>query len=184
MIRKRFWAGTAALAVLSVGAAANAQSRGRTDGPEGSEYGKGGYQRLGGAQQFSIAFDWGAAIESDTRRYDGTPLFFGLTASYWMTDWFLLDASGNYLLSSKKFNLLVGPRFRTVTYPVSFVVGLKAGPIFFNNNTVRFGISPVAGFDLLLERHVLLGINYAPDIPLGDDGGVSHRIFMTIGYRF
>jgi hypothetical protein len=184
MIRTGLWASAAALAMLVCSTAAQAQSRGRTDDPEGSEYGKGGYRRIGGAQQFSLAFDWGAAIESDSRRYDGTPLFFGLTASYWTTDWFLLDASANYLLSSKKFNLLLGPRFRTVTYPVSFVVGLKAGPIFLNDNSVRFGISPQAGFDMMLERHVLLGINYSPDIPLGDGGGVSHRIYMTIGYRF
>ncbi len=184
MIRTGLWASAAAAAVLGFSAASLAQSRGRTDDPEGSEYGKGGYQRIGGAQQFSLAFDWGAAVESDTRRYGGAPLFFGLTASYWMTDWFLLDASANYLLSSKKFDLLLGPRFRTVTWPISFVVGLKAGPIFFNDNSVRFGIAPQAGFDLMLERHVILGLSYEPDIPLGDDGGVSHRIFMTIGYRF
>ena len=183
MIRRSLWVGALALAVLGLSTPVFAQSRGRTDGPEGSEYGKGGYNRLGGAQQFSLALDWGAAIESDNT-YTGSPLFFGLTGSYWITDYFLLDASANYLLSSKKFDLFVGPRFRTVTYPISFSIGFKAGPIFLPNNNVRFGISPQAGFDFMLERHVILGIGYAPDIPLGDGGGVAHRIFMTIGYRF
>jgi hypothetical protein len=181
MIRRSLWVGALALAVLGLSTPVFAQSRGRTDGPEGSEYGKGGYNRLGG--NFSLAIDWGAAIESDNT-YTGSPLFVGLTASYWATDYFLLDASANYLLSSKKFDLLVGPRFRTVTWPVSFSVGFKAGPIFLPNNAVRFGISPQAGFDLLLERHLILGVGYAPDIPLGDGGGVAHRIFMTVGYRF
>ncbi len=170
--------------MLGLSIAAPAQSRGRNDGSQDSEYGKGGSQQIGGAPHFSLAFDWGAVIESDTRRYNGAPLFLGLTASYWTTDWFLLDASANYLLSSKKFDLLLGPRFRTVTYPFSFAVGLKAGPIFFNDSSVRLGISPQAGFDLILEGHVLLGLSYAPDIPLGGDGGVSHRILIGVGYRF
>src|SRR6266849_4177515 len=128
MIRRSLWVGVIALAMLGLATDVFAQSRGRTDGPEGSEYGKGGYNRLGGAQQFSLALDWGAAIESDNT-YTGSPLFLP-------------------------------------------------------NNNVRFGISPQAGFDFMLERHVILGIGYAPDIPLGDGGGVAHRIFMTIGYRF
>jgi len=169
--------------MLGLSVTAPAQARERSEGLQGSEYGKGGSERIGVAQQFSLAFDWGVAIESDGQRYNGAPLFLGLTASYWTTDWFLLDASANYLLSSKKFDLLFGPRFRTVTYPFSFVVGLKAGPIFFNDSSVRLGISPQAGFDLVLQHLVLLGLSYAPDIPLGD-GGVSHRILMSIGYRF
>src|SRR6516225_9060326 len=75
----------AALAMLGLSIAAPAQSSPQT----------------GGAPHFSLAFDWGAVIESDTGRYNGAPLFLGLTASYWTTDWFLLDASANYLLSSK-----------------------------------------------------------------------------------
>ena len=101
-----------------------------------------------------------------------------------MAEWFLLDASANYLLSSKKFDVLLGPRFRTVTYPLSFVVGLKLGPIFFNDNSVRLGVSPQAGLDVMVERHLLLGLSYAPDIPLSSDGGISHRILMSVGYRF
>jgi hypothetical protein len=183
MIRRQPWAGAVLLAALGFATPALAQSRGRTDGPEGSEYGKGGYRRLSGAEQFSLAIDWGAAIESDSG-YNGSPMLFGLTASYWGADWFLIDVSSNYLLSSKKFDLLVGPRFRTVTYPVSFSVGVKAGPIFLPNNSVRFGVAPQVGFDLLLERHAILGIAYAADVPLSGGGGVAHRIFMTIGYRF
>ncbi len=182
MIRGWLWASAVALIVLGSSATVFAQSRGRTDGPEGSEYGKGGYRRLGG-EEFSLAVEWGAAIESDSG-YSGTPMFVGGTMSYWGTEWFLIDLSGNYLFSSKKVDILLGPRFRTATWPVSFNVGFKAGPIFLPDNRVRFGIAPQAGFDLLLERHLILGISYAPDIPLGDGGGVSHRIFMTIGYRF
>jgi hypothetical protein len=179
MIRRQLGVGALWLAAFSTSIPALAQSRGRTDGPEGSEYGKGGYSRLGG-EQFSLAFDWGASIEADNSK---TPLFVGLTASYWSTDWFLLDFSSAYLLSSKRYNILLGPRFRSITYPVSLSIGLKAGPIFLQDGGVRFGLSPQIGGDLLLERRIILGLGYAPDIPLGS-GGVAHRIFMTLGYRF
>jgi hypothetical protein len=182
MIRPQLGLGALLLAALTASLPALAQSRGRTDGPEGSEYGKGGYRGLGG-EQFSLAFEWGASIEADSK-YSNAPLFVGITASYWNTDWFLLDVSSEYLISSKKYNILLGPRFRSVTYPVSFSIGLKAGPIFIPDDGVRFGISPQVGADLLLERRIILGLGYAPDIPLGGGGGVAHRIFMTIGYRF
>jgi hypothetical protein len=178
----RLSAGAVALVVLGSSASGFAQSRGRTDGPEGSEYGKGGYSSLGSGY-FSLAVDWGTSIESDSN-YSGTRMFVGGTLSYWGTDWFLVDLSGAYLFSSKKYDVLLGPRFRTATWPVSFNVGFKAGAIVLPDNQVRFGIAPQAGFDLLVERHLILGISYAPDIPLGDGGGVAHRIFMTIGYRF
>lgn len=181
MIRLKFGLGALWLAAVTTSLPALAQSRGRTDGPEGSEYGKGGYSGFGG-QQFSLTFDWGASIEADSK-YNNAPLFVGITASYWSTDWFLLDVSPAYLISSKKFNILLGPRFRSVTYPVSFSIGLKAGPIFLNDGAVRFGLSPQVGGDLLFERRIILGLAYAPDIPLGG-GGVAHRISMSIGYRF
>lgn len=155
-----------------------AQERGRTDGPEGSEYGKGGYEKHGGGS-FSVQADLGAAIQDGAT---GVPLYGGATASFWASDWFLLDLSGGYLGPNGKVNVLAGPRFRTATWPISGTLGLKAGAIF-TRSGLRFGLSPQAGADLLFHDRFLLGLNYAPDIAIGGDG-VAHRIFMSIGYRF
>jgi hypothetical protein len=168
------------VAVLAGPAAALAQERGRTDGPEGSEYGKGGYSRAGGGN-FSLGLDWGAALEGGPA--SGPPLFVGVTAGYWGDEWFVLEASGAYLLNSERVNLLVGPRFRTAFWPVSFSVGLKAGAITSPAQGLRFGLSPELGFDTVVGDHVLLGLGYALDLPLGGLGA-AHRIFMKIGYRF
>ena len=181
----------AALALaMSLAGAAQAQERGRTDGPEGSEYGKGGYERAplnsGGQGNFSIALDWGADV-LDVGVSDGTPMVIGGTLTWWQDDWFLLDFSGAYLGNGKRTDLLVGPRFRTPFWPVSFSVGLKAGAMFLPQNTVRFGIAPQVGFDIVFNDRIPLGLNYAVDIPIGDNNGVdliAHRIFMSVGYRF
>jgi len=182
MIRRQAWMCALIAAAIVWPAPASAQRRGRTDGPENSEWGKGGYSS--GIGSFSLALDWGAAIEhEDKYGYSGTPLFVGGTLSYWSTDWFALDLSGAYLLVSKKVDVLIGPRFRTVTYPVTLGFAVKAGPIFLDGGTVRFGISPQVSLDLLLDRHLIFALGYAVDIPFSS-GGVASRIFMTIGYRF
>src|SRR3712207_202677 len=80
----RVWAALALLAAVPLPALA--QERGRTDGPEGSEYGKGGYERSRGGGRFSLEFNWGAAVNQEPPPLDapdGPPLFVGATASLW-----------------------------------------------------------------------------------------------------
>jgi hypothetical protein len=183
--------GALALAVSLFGGAAQAQERGRTDGPEGSEYGKGGYSRAPLGGNFSIQLDWGGAV-LDNGANGGTPMVIGGTLTFWQDDWFLLDLSGAYLANGKRTDLLIGPRFRTPYWPVSLSLGLKAGAIFFpqvldTSSTVRFGLSPQVGLDLLFNDKIPLGLNYALDIPIGTPAGVdliAHRIYLSVGYRF
>lgn len=171
--------------ICSLSTAAIAQERGRTDGPEGSEYGKGGYSRSG-AGSFSLALDWGASMSSSgplTGQGMGPPLFVGITGSLWLDEWFVLDLSPSYQANDGRVNLLVGPRFRTVGYPVSASAALQAGPIIDPDVGVRFGLSPQVGLDSILNDHYLLGLIYALDIPIGGDS-LNHRLFMKLGYRF
>lgn len=181
------WSSALSLATLLCWAShASAQERGRTDGPEGSEYGKGGYDD-GRGGPFSLEFIWGAAFySSPTPRGapEGPPLFVGLTGAFWADDWFQLELSGAYLFDGGRINALVGPRFRTAGYPVSLNAGLKAGGLVIPEEGFRFGISPQVGADIMLYRdRLLLGLNYAADIPLGG-GSVANRVFMNVGYRF
>jgi hypothetical protein len=170
---------------------ASAQERGRTDGPEGSEYGKGDYQGLN-EHRFSLELNWGAAVNGESPPAgapEGPPLFLGLTASFWGDDWYQLDFTGAYVLDGGRVDLLVGPRFRTYGYPLSLHAGLKAGAIFIPEVGVRFGLSPQVGADLLVGNRddIILGLAYALDIPLparADGGSNTHRVFMNVGYRF
>jgi hypothetical protein len=185
----RVWGAVVLLAVLPLPALA--QERGRTDGPEGSEYGKGGYKDLHGGQ-FSLEFNWGVAanqVPPPEGAPEGPPLFLGLTASFWGDDWYQLDLSGAYVLDGGRLDLLVGPRFRTYGFPVSLHAGLKAGAIFIPEVGTRFGLSPQVGADLLVgdREDIVLGLAYALDIPLpawSDGRTNTHRVFVSLGYRF
>jgi hypothetical protein len=167
------------------GAARSRVAQGGTDGPEGSEYGKGGYSEPGGGL-FSLALNWGAGLPGANGPLDGVsgaPLTVGLVATFWVDDWFVLDVAPSHLFNSGRTNVLVGPRFRTMGYPVSAYLGLHAGPVFGDDLGVRFLLSPQAGVEALLADHFLLGLGYAWDVPVSQDRS-NHRIFMTLGYRF
>ncbi|MHB8872631.1 MAG: hypothetical protein ACYC8T_02995 [Myxococcaceae bacterium] len=175
----------ACLVLLAAPGPAPAQERGRTDGSEGSEVGKGGYQRPPGGR-LSLGLEWGASFKESMPLGGvalGPPLFVGLTASMWTDDWFAMDGFVGYLADSGRIEVLVGPRFRTGFYPVSFSAGLKAGLIHSARVGPRFGVSPTVGADLALARHLLLGLNYAVDVPVEGDG-VGHRAYLNVGYRF
>ena len=109
----RVWGAVALLAVIPL--SASAQERGRTDGPEGSEYGKGGYESLD-EDRLSLELHWGAAVNQESSPAgapEGPPLFLGLTASFLGDGWYQLDFTGAYVFDGGRLNLLVGPRVRT-----------------------------------------------------------------------
>ena len=172
------WLAGCLASLLLLPALAQAQQRGRTDGPEGSEIGKGGY-RSPGEGPLSLALTWGASLPGDP----GPPLFVGLTGTLWLDEWFVFDVAPAYLANSQRFNLLAGPRFRTFGYPVSGSLGLHAGGIVTPEVGLRFGLSPNIGVEALVDRY-LMGLHYALDLPLGGDAAVNHRVFMNVGYRF
>ncbi|MFY0529402.1 hypothetical protein ACN28I_41635 [Archangium gephyra] len=183
------WGAASLAAAVGVAPSAHAQGRGRTDGPEGSEYGKGGYSRTSDSR-FSLELNWGAAFAADasTVRRGSVPMFFGATASLWGADWYQFDLSGAYVLQNEQWSVLAGPRFRTYGFPVSFNAGLKAGGFFIPDAGFRFGLSPQVGVDLLAaNERLVLGLGYALDIPFvgsGDFRGLMNRLFMNVGYRF
>jgi hypothetical protein len=179
-----------ALALLAAAAplTAGAQSGGRTDGPEESEYGKGGYGDPGG-RGVSLQLDWGAAVNAEEPPQgapEGPPLFVGATLSLWGDDWYQLDVSGAYIFDGGRFVGMIGPRFRTWGWPIVFTAGLKAGAIVIpEGEGLRFGISPQVGAEFMLgdDDNIILGLNYNPDIPIGG-GSATHRLGMGIGYKF
>jgi hypothetical protein len=185
----RLWGAASLAAAVMAPLSAHAQQRGRTDGPEGSEYGKGGYSRTSDGR-FSLELNWGAAFAADasTVRRDSVPLFIGATASIWGADWYQFDFSGAYVLQNGQVDVLVGPRFRTHGFPFSLNAGLKAGGFFIPDAGFRFGLSPQVGVDLLMaSERLVLGLGYALDIPVAgidDFRGLTNRLFMNVGYRF
>lgn len=180
-----------ALTLLFTALGAAAQEGGRTDGPEGSEVGKGGYPRASGSSRISVLLDWGANLPVGGVSplgglgAQGAPLYLGGTVSFWMYDWFLLDGHGSYAFNTQRVNVLIGPRFRTATWPVSASLGIRAGAIYDLTPGVglRFGLSPIATFEMIFAKHLLVGLQGSFDIPLAGNGS-SLRIGLNVGWRF
>lgn len=168
------------LVALLLSSSAFAQSKGRTDGPEGSEIGKGGYPHSPSGR-LSLAGDWGAALFLSNMG-SGIPMYFGGTVSYWAADWFVLDGYGGYSAASSSASVLLGPRFRTPTWPVGGSLGLRAGANF-SSIGPRFALSPIAALDMIFIRRILLGLQGSLDIPIGGPGP-EMRIGINAGYRF
>jgi hypothetical protein len=164
-----------------------AQERGTTTGPEGSEVGKGGYvSGPGGLGGFSITADGGGVIVTSGPQL-GTPLFAGLTASYWAEEFYRIDLSGYYIPDSKVplWGALIGPSFHTTTWPIAFSIGFQVGLIIPNSGTgVDFMVSPRVGMDWITQSHFQLGVFANWDINVAHYDGSFIRIGLSIGYRF
>lgn len=177
------------LTLLFTAFAAAAQEGGRTDGAEGSEQGKGGYERPSGSGRLSLVLNWGASAAVGVNpplsgnTFTGPPLYLGGTASLWMYEWFLFEAHGSYAFNSGRTNVLLGPRFRTNTWPVSGSLGLRAGAILDPQAGLRFGLSPVASVEMIFFKHLLLALEGSWDIPIAGNGS-GVRVGLNLGWRF
>ncbi len=179
----------AGLLPLIVPVAAEAQSRGRTDGPPGSHIGAGGYEAAG-FYRYSAEMQFGAALSERpalSGRDDGPPLSFGAAFSFWGDDWVRLDLSAHHLFHNSQTFFLVGPRFQTGFWPVSASAGVKGGLAIVPDFGIRFAISPQVGAEMLIGDRLVLGLGYALDIPVDTRDStvvLSHRPHMNMGFRF
>lgn len=161
-----------------------AQDRGRTDGPEGSEIGKGGYvSGPGGLGGFSLTLDGGGVIRTSGAQFS-TPLFAGVTASYWNEEFYRIDVSGYYVPDPKLWGALIGPSFHTTTWPIAFSAGFQVGLSIPNQGPVDFLVSPRLGMDWITQSHFQLGVFANWDINVAHYDLSMIRIGLSIGYRF
>jgi len=183
---KSGWRMAVCLSLLGA-AGAWGQERGTTQGPEGSEIGKGGYVSggAGGLGGFSITLDGGGAFTTKGDQID-PPLFAGVTASYWNQEWYRIDLSGFYIPASnyKTWGILLGPSFHTTTWPFAFSIGLQAGLYIPNEGNVLFVLSPRIGWDWITETHFQLGIGANYDLLPSNIDASAIRVYLSVGYRF
>ena len=161
-----------------------AQARGRTDGPEGSEIGKGGYESgPGGLGGFSLTLDGGGAIAIKGSQFS-PPLFAGLTASFWDADFYRIDLSGFYVPDPKLWGVLLGPSFHTTTWPVAFSIGFQGGLHIPHQGSVDFVLSPRIGMDWITQSHFQLGVFANWDLNLANYDLSIVRVGLSLGWRF
>lgn len=180
------WGFLALLGAVVSTAAWGQETGGRTDGPEGSEVGHGGYVELRPRERFALSVDWGGTVVGNENVTTSASTV-GATASFLPDDWLALDLSGEYLFDRDGVEILGGPRFILPGYPVGFSAGLKAGTLIWTpplqNTQGYFTLSPQAGLDLNVFDHVPMSLSYALDIPFGADE-VINRFFVSVGYKF
>jgi hypothetical protein len=178
---------TVVLASMLAASVALAQERGRTDGPEGSEIGKGGYTSAEGGNPGAFAFtlDGGGAFLTKGAQIS-PPLFAGVTLSYWNYDFYRIDLSGFYIPAdnAKLWGVLLGPSFHTTTYPVAFSIGFQAGLHIPNSGSVKFVFSPRIGMDFITQSHFQLGVNANYDMDFANFDLSVIRVYLSVGYRF
>jgi len=148
---------------------------GRTDGPEGSEYGKGGYWHNAQYGRFYTEGFWGAAqVDIGGVGLDGvgssqTDLISGLNVGYAMEDWLAFQL-GFAQISDQKIRLYSGGvRSAYTTEPFNYFLSLDAELYSPDRGESHFGIVPGAGVEVILHRHLRVGLRFQHDFIFADE---------------
>lgn len=179
----RAWTAAAAVTLWTAGAFAGDASPGRTDGPEGSEIGKGGYRLAGTPGTWSVSPFMGAAIvESDGD--SETDLMYGLNVGWRTEDWLGVHASYAFIQDQETSLFGLGVRnileYEPFNYHLSLDVELYAP----GEGDTSFGLAPGVGAEVLLTDNLSLGLQYQRDFIFADEPVGINRFTAKVGLRF
>ena len=145
-----------------------------TQGPEGSEFGQGGYEDS--FNRFYVGADFGSATFKESYS-----LIFGAHFGFMYDDWAAFELNGLYLPEyNKSYSILIGPRLRSVYEPVAFSFTLKAGS--YTNHKSYFMVSPGLGADFLVTDNFSTGLEIRHDYIIGTSD--INNIFMKLEFLF
>ena len=178
---------TCIFAILALALPAAADDTGRTDGPEGSEYGKGGYRywRTGGAYYLE-GFLGAAIVEFDGSDLEvsETDLMSGLYGGYMVEDWLAFQLGYGHI-SDQQTNLFsAGMRSLYDLDPFSYSFSLDAELYSPDVGSSKFGIAPGVGAEMHLNDHLQVGLRFQHDFIFADDNISINRITGRIQFQF
>ncbi|MDA0711421.1 MAG: hypothetical protein O3B73_14570, partial [bacterium] len=141
-----------------------------TDGPEESEYGRGGNPFGGATSQFYARAAFGSGFFkipglADTQ----TGFLYGIDLGYEIDGWLGVEAGYAYLTDRDMSIFSVGSRFAYIYDPFVYHVSLSAGLYDPEIGSQNFGIAPGAGIDIRLSDRVRLGLDYKHDFIFTDN---------------
>jgi hypothetical protein len=171
-------------ALLFLPALVRAETPGRTDGPEKSEYGKGGYPFGGSVGRFYVTPAFGSGFFDTPQKKDETGLLYGLDLGYEMDEWVSLQGSYYYLTDRATSLFGIGSRFTVRRLPFAYHVSVQAGLYAPRAGTRDFGLAPGAGIDVVLHERVQVGLNYRHDVIFSDVRARLDRVYATVGIYF
>tara|TARA_B100000676_G_C17531690_1_gene557970 strand:+ start:44 stop:589 length:546 start_codon:yes stop_codon:yes gene_type:complete len=157
------------LAIVAVATTATtAQDVGRTDGPEQSEYGKGGNPFGTSIGRLYLSGTFGSGFFEGSTLSDETGFMYGFDLGYEMHDWIGVQGGYTYLSDRDLSIYSVGTNFSYPWHPFVYNVSLGAGLYDPDTGDRSFGIAPGAGVDIVLGENVRLGLNYKHDFIFTD----------------
>jgi len=183
------WTWTALVLCLAVGVGASEPEPGRTDGPEGSEYGKGGYWRYRTAGRFFVEGYFGAAvvdIEDDDTGWDfsETDLITGFDAGYMVDDWLAFQMGYGYISDQKTSLFSLGMRSMYNLEPFNYYFSLGAELYSPDRGDDRFGIVPGVGAEMILSDHLRVGLGFQHDFIFADETISINRFTARVQFDF
>ena len=183
--------GLALACFLGAGAASAGPEPGRTDGEEGSEYGKGGYPYYGRLGQFYAEGFFGAAMvdidpeDEAEEEVSSTDLMSGLYLGYKIEEWLSFQAGYGRIGGDSAANLFsAGMRNSLDLRPFNYFFSLDAELYSPTGGDVRFGIVPGAGAEMFIGDRVQVGLRYQRDFIFADDDISINRFTARVQVNF
>ncbi len=155
-------------AVAIAATSATAQDVGRTNGPEESEYGKGGNPFGSAIRQIYLNAAFGSGFFQGANLSDETGFMYGFEMEYGMDNWIGVQGGYTYLSDRDLSIYSVGTNFSYPWHPFVYNVSLNAGLYDPDIGDGSFGLTPGAGIDIVIGENVRLGLNYRHDFIFTD----------------
>ena len=159
----------ALIALLALAVGAQAATPGRTDGPEGSEYGKGGYHHNAQYGRFYTEGFLGAAMLESEGPDSETDLITGLNVGYMVEEWLAFQLGFARILDQNTNLYAGGVRSAYVSQPFNYYLSLDAELYSPEGDETRFGIVPGVGAEVILSDRLRAGLRFQRDFIFADE---------------
>ena len=142
---------------------------GRTDGPEGSEYGKGGYHYKAQYGRFYTEGFLGAAMVENEGSDSETDLISGLNVGYMVEEWLAFQLGFARILDQNTNLYAGGVRSAYINRPFNYYFSLDAELYSPEIGDTSFGIAPGVGAEVILSDRLRAGLRFQRDFIFADD---------------
>ena len=184
----RAWIAVGVVAMWAGSALAADPPPGRTDEPEGSEIGTGGYRFARTPGVFFVEPFMGSAVvdiePDDADELSETDLFYGLEVGYQTEDWLGVHFGYGYIADQKTKLYNVGIRNILQYEPFSYYLRLDAELYSPDQGSSKFGIAPGVGAQLVLSDHLLMGLQFQHDFIFSDDNISINRFTARVTFKW
>jgi len=186
----RTWMAIGCIAACAGVASAAEPPPGRTDGPEGSEVGLGGYAHYGTPGSVFIEPFFGAAavdidLENSGDESSQTDLIYGANVGYLMEDWLGVQLGYGYIAGDQKAGIYSAGIRNILRYePFNWYLRLDAELYSPDVGDSHFGIAPAVGAEVVISDKLSAGLQYQHDFIFAADTISINRFTASLQVKF